>query len=68
MTTCANTALSEKVHWNRSTQAAQEGACTHLVPEVHSDGNPAIQERLNMVPPARTQQGGKKKRNYCYSL
>jgi len=31
----------------------QEGACTYLVPEVHSDGNPPIQERLDMVPPAQ---------------
>lgn len=43
--------FKKSVHWNRSTQA-----CTHLVPEVHSDGNPAIQERLNVVPPAQGQQ------------
>lgn len=52
LTTHANTHLPEKILWDRAIQAAQEGACTHLVPEVHSDGNPPVQERLNVVPPA----------------
>lgn len=52
MTARANTALFETTFWDRDIQGVQKGACTHLVPEVHSDGNPTIQERLNVVPPA----------------
>lgn len=52
LTKCANTSLPEKILWDGAIQAVLEGAYTHLVPEVHSDSNPSIQERLNVVPPA----------------